>query len=573
MTLGADRQQGWTKAGLLNLHSPAYQNLFGQTALLANLVSAAFSTDLTNAGALIELIRLTDKARENLQSLKTACRAEETLQPNSTLAPKERSNIARLQHSIDDVGEYLLQALRMLPDDSGLQNLPSVAAWLDPLSEREKSPNSSELNNLGHSVQALQRHLCSRLRLNLVSADGRRITVNYSQLMQLLKLSDDADLQRRAFNSANAWFAEHGPLFADALNMSTYLVRQRCGDAFQNALHHERISPKTYHSFLNALNHTRKARQSLLTAKASLTGNKKLHAGNLMLDITGSDQKAVAQFRQADDVLALLGRAYTDIDPGFAEFLRFERDGQWIKTTQPAMNAGGTWCENVPSEKAVAIFANFSPTLAGAFQLAHPLGVGYQHYVIRDLAPRRKALPFSVLEVAGQLAGTVLNQHLQNQLKQNPEALAALKRCRLTDTINKLLFLPVRHRLKKQLLIDRGVMELTPDHINTVARKTWQQEFGDAVDSYDQYFWAARAHFFRTDIPFYDWQYTFGFLLGQFVTKQLTDPDSRTTLSAFLCDAAQMTFEALMQKHFNADITDESFWVRLIEQSINEVLP
>ena len=35
---------------------------------------------------------------------------------------------------------------------------------------------------------------------------------------------------------------------------------------------------------------------------------------------------------------------------------------------------------------------------------------------------------------------------------------------------------------------------------------------GDSTEGFDQFVWAHKVHFYRTETPHYDWQYTFGFL-------------------------------------------------------------
>ncbi|MBP3438361.1 MAG: hypothetical protein J6K46_03345 [Sutterella sp.] len=104
---------------------------------------------------------------------------------------------------------------------------------------------------------------------------------------------------------------------------------------------------------------------------------------------------------------------------------------------------------------------------------------------------------------------------------------------------NQLLTLLVRHRLMRELLNARRQHALSVPEINHLSREAWLHFFGDSADGFDQYVWASKPHFFRLHVFFYDWQYTFGYLVSQMLAR---------------------TFEHDGATKAGADITSDAFW-------------
>jgi oligoendopeptidase F len=86
-------------------------------------------------------------------------------------------------------------------------------------------------------------------------------------------------------------------------------------------------------------------------------------------------------------------------------------------------------------------------------------------------------------------------------------------------------------------------------------------------------FWASKLHFFETEMPFYNFPYTFGFLFSNAVYQR-----ARSEGSAFaekykklLMDTGRMETEDLVKKHMDEDITDISFWNKITDNIIAEI--
>src|SRR5690625_2907770 len=103
--------------------------------------------------------------------------------------------------------------------------------------------------------------------------------------------------------------------------------------------------------------------------------------------------------------------------------------------------------------------------------------------------------------------------------------------------------------------------------------QTQREIFNDRLDSYDPQLWMTRAHYYMTHQPFYNFPYTFGYLISQgMYEKVAADSENFTTLyEPFLMDTGRKDAEGLMAKYFNADLTKVSTWEGFIKPLIDDL--
>ena len=80
-------------------------------------------------------------------------------------------------------------------------------------------------------------------------------------------------------------------------------------------------------------------------------------------------------------------------------------------------------------------------------------------------------------------------------------------------------------------------------------------------------------HFEYTEVPFYNFPYTFGFLFagGVYDCARREGSSFADKYSALLADTGSMTTEDVAQKHLGVDLTTESFWADAVDRSMTDV--
>lgn len=528
----------------------------------------------TGSAALADAVGMTDRTRDLVVSLTTVCRARQSLNATDTLAGAWRSDVRRLSVRLENAAQILLIAVESLPETA--RSRDPFASWLSPMTHVRRT-QSDVSTSVVLPLTSMHAHLVSTMKLRVPLRDGRMLNMSFPQAIAVLKTSDDPSLTRAVFGMFNAWFGEHAPAFADLLNamlgwklLKTQIEERELYDA---ALTAERLSTPAFLAMTRAIDERLEDIRRTVTVRAGLRGERRLHFTQILSSTPHAGSSVPTPFSSIDLVMDALSRAMVPADPAFAAFMSDARTSHWIDAKQQSGRAGGTWCEDLPAFGSVAIFANFVPSTAGAFQFAHPCGVGFLHRALHGEQALRKRLPFSVIEIFGMLAETMLERASLRAMKGTPSEPQMLWQM-MRRASNHLLMIPSRHRLLAELYRARREGVLSVSDINALSRASWERNFGDTTDGFDQYVWAWKQHFYRPNDIFYDWQYTFGYLVSQMLAKSF-DECGRTAagadLRAFAVDAARMDCDTLLHKHLRRDIRSADFWDDAVSEALKVV--
>ena len=103
--------------------------------------------------------------------------------------------------------------------------------------------------------------------------------------------------------------------------------------------------------------------------------------------------------------------------------------------------------------------------------------------------------------------------------------------------------------------------------------ETQRRIFGDVLEpgGEDPYFWASKLHFYITGITFYNFPYTFGYLLsrGLYTLFKKEGGGFLPKYEEFLRLAGSDTAEIVVQRTMGDDIQKVDFWTAAIRTSKN----
>lgn len=534
-------------------------------------LEALAKTPPKGAAALGDLVRMADEARDLGVSLRTVCRARQSSNAADTLPGTRLSSVKRLSFRLEEASGGILSAVRELPDE--VRARAPFEAWLSPLVVRG-SQSSSLFEAVMLPLGSQQSHLVATMKLRIPSEDGHMISLSYAQATSVLKTSPDNRFRRSVFALFNAWFAEHSAAFADLLNAvlgwKLHEAHAAGRDFMTAAFEADRITPAAQLAMMKALELRRENARLTITERARLLGERQLHVTQILGSVEGMHASAPEGLNGLDEVCGSLSSAMACTDPAFGRYLEEALENHWIDARSMSQRAGGTWCEDLPAYNATAVFSTLPSGTAGAFQFAHPLGVGFMHKAQHGEQAPLKRLPYSVIEIFGQLAVTMLERHMARKLEGSTEA-DLLRWQLMRRASNMLLMVPSRHKLLVDLLAARRDGILSASRFNEASRRAWDAFFGGTTDGCDQYVWCWKPHLYRTNTVFYDWQYAFGYLVSQhlaetFLTSGTTA--SGASLGDFARDACRMRCDELIKKHLDADIRDPVFWTQAIDTAL-----
>ena len=98
--------------------------------------------------------------------------------------------------------------------------------------------------------------------------------------------------------------------------------------------------------------------------------------------------------------------------------------------------------------------------------------------------------------------------------------------------------------------------------MNELMVEAQEQAFDGLLGQCHPHFWVAKLHFYLTDVPFYNFPYTFGYLFSAGIYKRALEQGEGFTqqYDALLQDTGRLTVEKLAKKHLQVDLTKTDFW-------------
>ena len=525
----------WQPDGLLNIASERYakrKETLADVLLLAERLSADNPSD---AAAVERLIELVEHGRRLAVSLLTACKATQTQQAKNSRVPAERTDLLHATERLEALAERARNWGRVFPKD--LEGRPA-GEWLE-FEEAAQSrvilrPTEAD-RRIEEPLGALYTHLKSSMKIMVQMPDGTQPTV-----MSWLNLSDRA-----------------GMSMLDA------------------SLKSERMSRPAFDAMMRAVRaaapRARNAVQLSGMVLSCLEGRRSgLSVANLFAPLPeAAPLEAAASFDGATDALR---RTFSRIDPDFQGFLKRLLSAGWIETSNISGGEGGTWCAQVPACSAVAVYADYQPTLNRACELAHILGEAS----LRDRLIAYPAIAQNPSLLSCEIAGrffmdAFLAQLLEETEWERREHAAVLWQALRQIGVN-LLHLPFRFELSHRLHEERRHGYLSVNDINKLTNTIWEDYFADTVRGSDQYVWAAKLHFYLPREPHYDWQYTAGYLIAAVLRRRLL-ADGCTACGGsfgdFLSDCATIDCDELIRRHLGADPASDAFWTDAATEALN----
>jgi len=502
---------------------------------------------------------------------------------------KEEAALARLRAEIAKVRIELLRAVKNSSEETlaSFTARPSLAGaqnYLNRLREearRAMAPEKEVLaTDLGvDGIQAWGRlydTMASKLEFDMVYPDGRRARLPMSQRRSLMD-HPDRDVRKAAFDGGNAAWQTMEDTAAAALNSIAgtrlTLNRHRSVEHFlEIALFQAAISRKTLDAMLDALRADIEIPRRILRFKATQMGQACVAWYDLGAPLDLPDHQKLSWEQAKEAVAASFVRAY----PALADFFHGEViKKSWIDWEPRAGKRPGGFCTTSMLSKESRIFMTYNESLGDVLTLAHESGHAFHGYLMRDARPYARGYPMTLAETAS----TFGEQVLMNGWLDDPSVSDGQKALMLDVEIGHgavyLLDIPVRYEFEKAFYEERKTGELSISRLKELMVATQRQVVGDLLESggEDPYLWASKLHFYITGITFYNFPYTFGYLLsrGLYAMFRKEGDAFLPKYEAFLRLAGSDTAENVVRRTVGRELEAPEFWSEAI-RSLEEPL-
>ncbi|WP_373230293.1 M3 family oligoendopeptidase [Cohnella sp.] len=528
----------------------------------------------------------TDKIQDVLARLREAdsfvsCLTSQQVSDKRAVAWTERIQIlsARYRQALDLYDAKLSSMPEELFNDWSKQ--PKLAPVLFSLNERREAARdklppvlegvASELAVDGyHGWGEHYNTIVGRISIPW-EEDGATIALSVGQADNKLDHPDPAVRERMSSLWEDAW-AGQADLCSDALNrlagfrLKLYGMRG-WSDPLSEPLRINRMSRNTLDAMWNAVEEGMEPLKRYLKLKANRFGKEKLSWHDVNAPIATS--QATIPYHEAAE---LITDAFAQFSPSMAKLAQKAFNDRWIEAEDRKGKRPGGFCTSFPLSRQSRIFMTYSGTASNVSTLAHELGHAYHGALVKELPPLAQEYAMNVAETASTFAEALVSDALLRRADSDEEKLAILDD-RLQRAVAFCMNIRARFLFETRFYNRRSSGMLETAELNEWMLQAQKEAFGDALGTWHPHFWAAKLHFYLTDVPFYNFPYTFGYLFstGLVAVAEREGASFSEKYDQLLRDTGVMTVEQLASHHLGVALDEPQFWKDAVTRVVADV--
>jgi pepF/M3 family oligoendopeptidase len=273
-----------------------------------------------------------------------------------------------------------------------------------------------------------------------------------------------------------------------------------------------------------------------------------------------------------DEAANFIIEQFKKFNPKMSAFSRDAFEKGWIEAEDRAGKRPGGFCTSFPNAQETRIFMTFSGTPSNVSTLAHELGHAYHQHVMDELPYMNQNYAMNVAETASTYAEMLVSDAAVETAKSEEERLVLLED-KIQRSVAFFMNIHARFLFETRFYEERSKGLVSVTRLKELMEEAQKEAYCDALGEYHPYFWASKLHFYITDVPFYNYPYTFGYLFsaGIYALAKEQGAAFEDKYIALLQDTGRMTVEELAEKHLGEDLTKPQFWKRAIQLSVEDV--
>lgn len=465
----------------------------------------------------------------------------------------KRKSIADISYSLSRIRQQSLQSLP--PEEENLASQLAVDGF--------------------HAWERLYTKISSKLTFEMNWPTGETEQLPISSLRSLLS-DPDLGIRKAAFESGNrAWASIEDPSAA-ALNALAgwrhTLTRNRGGGHFlDDSIFSAGITKKTLDAMYVAIEGNIGQIREILNVKAYAIGRKGL---SFYERETPLPLKETPRYTW-DEASALIERTFSNVYPALGNYYRKFAAGNRIDSEVRRNKTSGAFCISSRIIKEGRVLTNFNGTLHDIGTLAHEMGHAWHGNLLKDIRWMATKCPPTLSET-----GSVFGEHLlMDGILSDPTATIEQKLLILDSYLNTvavfLLDVTVRFRFEKEFYEERKAGEVPASRLRELMIRTQREVYGETLQhkGEDPLFWISKLHFYFSSYSFYNYPYTFGFLMARtlYARFKKEGPEFLPKIESFLKLCGTDTVKSVVRRSLGENIEDPDFWKRSIS-GLNEPL-
>ncbi|HSX11917.1 MAG TPA: M3 family oligoendopeptidase, partial [Rhabdochlamydiaceae bacterium] len=499
-------------------------------------------------------------------------------------ARQHQANLSKLKAAYQNLTLILGEKLKSLDEvafktmlyDPDLKEIAFHLKELRKLSKQkldvQKEKIINDLSAYGyHGFWDLYCHFVGKMR---ISIGGKEYSAG--QVENMLN-HEDRKIRVDSFKQwVEAWSKESDFLAQILNHMAGFRLKvyeeRGWNDLLFEPLNDCRMDKKTLEMMWEVIQKNKPIFLRYLKKKAELLRMEKLAWVDLNAPLNSSPISQVSY----DDAKMLLLRHFENYSPRFSGFTQKAFDRKWVEAEDRAGKTMGGFCSPFPKTKESRIFMTYGGSAYSLATLAHELGHAYHFERLHNLPFFQQNCGMNVAETASTFAEMVFIDGAIKEAKDKAEKLSLLDD-KLRRAIQFFMNIHARYLFELNFYEERKMGFVSAQRLSQLMEEAQKKAYLESLSDYFPQFWASKLHFYYTEVPFYNFPYTFGFLfsLGLYVFGKKEGSAFMDTYDRILEDTARMSVEELAQKHLGVDLSQPQFWQEAIDdlkQDVEEFL-
>ncbi|MFD1067418.1 M3 family oligoendopeptidase [Oceanobacillus locisalsi] len=530
-----------------------------------------------------DLERITKKVRE-MGAYISCLSAQDVTDKQAEIYVAKRAQIAAAYSALTKIIDQKLAAItdtawnRLLVQDT-MKPLQFILTERrerarEQLSENEEILISDLAIDGYHAWNQMYEAVVGNMTID-IEENGEVQPYSVGQASNKLSTADRAQREHVFRQISDAW-KKNEALFGQTLNhlagfrLQTY-KHYGWENVLKEPLEKNRMQQETLHAMWGAIEKHKPLFVNYLHQKASLLGLDELSIFDVHAPIRSNIEKM-----SYDAGAAFIVEQFRSFSPQMADFAQMAFEKRWIEAEDRAGKRPGGFCTSFPVSEQTRIFMTYSGTPSNIATLAHELGHGYHQYVMNDVNGLNQGYAMNVAETASTFAEMIVADASVKMAQTDEEKLTLLED-KVSRSIAFFMNIHARFLFEKQFYKERKQGMVSTYRLNELMVEAQKEAYCESLSEYDPHFWASKLHFHITNVPFYNFPYTFGYLFSQGIYAYAKEYEGNfeEKYITLLRDTGRMTVEQLAEKHLQVDLTKPDFWENAMEickQDVQEFL-
>ncbi|MED4651781.1 M3 family metallopeptidase [Bacillus pseudomycoides] len=262
--------------------------------------------------------------------------------------------------------------------------------------------------------------------------------------------------------------------------------------------------------------------------------------------------------------------ALKDIDEELAQFAQHAIMNGWIDAEPRDNKPPSGFCAPFLSEGESRISLRYDETIDSVRILAHELGHAWHFYVMsneQSIAFLDDYLPMCMAESASIFFEMVLVDYLVKRA-ESEELRKSLLSWKIRNSFNYVMAIRASFQFEQTVYEESQKGPLSADELERLSILSQKAAYGNSLTEYQPFVWMKYGQFYTASVPFYNYPYTFGYLLslGLLEIAKQDGSEFHSKYKKFLCETGKRPVEELVKQYFHIGLADNEFWEKALLQ-------